>query len=182
MEETANAKGKPNPEPRTYGCIKCGSPISAYPPDDVHNVASRDRSSFLEAIEATYTCTKCNEVTRLYWGRPVLYQGIIVALRQACRGIGGIIGRVALKRGTAGEDIETESSETSPMSMEAPEELENRIYEYILENGGSIGVGRASEDLGIPADLITEAIERMTLDGRLKQYSSAEQAQDSMIA
>jgi len=43
-------------------------------------------------------------------------------------------------------------------------------------------VGKASEDLGIPAELIAQAIERMTLDGRLKQYSSKEQAQDSMIA
>jgi hypothetical protein len=68
------------------------------------------------------------------------------------------------------------------MSIEPPEDLENRIYEYILENGGAITVGGASEDLGIPADLITQVIERMTLDGRLKQYSSAEHAHDSMIA
>lgn len=179
MDQSDDSKEKPSPEPRTYGCIKCGSPISAYPPDDVHNVASRDRSSFLDAIETTHICSKCSEVTRLYWGRPVLYRGILIAVKQIYRGISCLVGRVG-RRGEALD--EGTGAEASPMSIEPPEDLENRIYEYILENGGAIGVGKASEDLGIPAELIAQAIERMTLDGRLKQYSSKEQAQDSMIA
>jgi DNA-directed RNA polymerase subunit RPC12/RpoP len=181
MDQSDDSKEKPNLQPRTYGCIKCGSSISAYPPDDVHDVASRDRSTFLDAIETTYVCSKCNEITRLYWGRPVRYRGIVVALSQIYGGIGRIVGRagIGLRRGASEEDAETEAP---PMSTEPPEELENRIYDYILENGGAITVGRASEDLGIPADLITQVIERMTLDGRLKQYSDAEQAQNSMIA
>lgn len=100
---------------------------------------------------------------------------------QFSRGIGQLVGRVALRRGNAERGMESEQPE-APVSIDAPEDLENRIFDYILENGGSIALSKASEELGIPTDLITQAIERMTLDGRLKHNAAAEQAQENVIA
>lgn len=167
--ESAKVKEKENLPSRTYGCVKCGSPIFTYPPDDVHNVSSKERESFLEAVESTYTCSKCNEVTRLYWGRPVLYRGIVVLLRRAFSGVIGMVGSMPIKRGGAGEKSEDEGADELPIETASPEEIEDQIYNYIVENGGSISVNRASNELGIPADQIKEILERMTLDGRLKQ-------------
>jgi len=183
MDEQTDVKEKPSSDARIYGCAKCGSPISMYPPDDVHRLASREKSTFLESVEAAYTCTKCNEVTRLYWGRPVLYRGVVAAVKWIHGVIGQfagvILGRLSLRlrRGSLPNEEETEAP---PMSTESPEEMENRIYDYIMENNGAITVGRASQELGIRADLIAQVIERMTLDGRLKQY--AEQTQGNVMA
>lgn len=178
MSEAEGTKEKQSLPPRTYGCAKCGSPIQTYPPDDVHKVASRERASFLQVIEANYTCAKCNEVTRLYWGKPVLYRGLVVGLRglfQGMMGIVGMAGKLNLKRGGAEENGESDALDDSLIDTSDPEELENRIYDYLIQNGGSISVNRASDELGIPTDMIKEVLERMTLDGRLKQPSDAPQ-------
>jgi DNA-binding Lrp family transcriptional regulator len=51
---------------------------------------------------------------------------------------------------------------------ESDENIDEKIYEYIQSKGGAIGIRSASEDLGVPAEAIREAIERMTMEGRLK--------------
>jgi hypothetical protein len=53
-------------------------------------------------------------------------------------------------------------------SAENVGDIDDKIYEYIQSKGGAIGIRSASEDLHIPGEVIKEAIERMTMEGRLK--------------
>jgi hypothetical protein len=46
-------------------------------------------------------------------------------------------------------------------------DIDDKIYQYIQSKGGAIGLRTASEDLGLPAEAIKEAIQRMTMEGRL---------------
>jgi hypothetical protein len=161
-------------QPRTYGCAKCGTPFTAYPPDDIHITSSRQSSSFLETIETSFVCGVCNEVTRLYWGRPVFYRGIVVGLHRlyafttlvAQR----LLGRFFASRIRKGKNEEQgqEMAQEYSDSAEDIGDIDEKIYEYIRSKGGAIGIRSASEDLHVPAEAIKEAIQRMTMEGRLK--------------
>ena len=161
-------------QPRTYGCAKCGTPFAAYPPDDVHIMSSRQSSSFLETIDTSFVCGVCNEVTRLYWGRPVFYRGIVVGLHRlyafATLVAQRLLGR--LFRVRIGKSKDEKQGEEMPEdysdSAENIDDVDDKIYQYIMSKGGAIGIRSASEDLRLPAEAIKEAIERMTMEGRLK--------------
>jgi hypothetical protein len=157
-------------QPRTYGCAKCGTPFTAYPPDDVHNMSSRERSSFLEKIETSHICSKCNEVTRLYWGRPVFYQSIAVALRAFAALTALIMQKLLRIRAGDSQQEEDEGHDIPQEYSDSAEEIDEKIYEYISSNGGAIAVRKAAQDLRIPAEVINEAIERMATEGRLKPH------------
>jgi hypothetical protein len=158
-------------QPRTYGCAKCATPFTAYPPDDVHNTSSRDSSSFLESVETLHLCSKCNEATRLYWGRPVVYRGIVVRLHHlyslTILVVKGLLGRLLRVRAGKSQDKE-EDQEMPEADSDSVQSIDDEIYEYIQSKGGAIGIRSASRDLRIPAEVIKEAIERMTMDGRLR--------------
>ncbi len=161
VEDPAGGAGL---QPRMYGCAKCGTPFTAYPPDDVHNMCSRQSSSFLEKIETSYVCGKCNEVTWLYWGRPVFYRDIAVGLRR----LSGLIMRKVLRTRTSESQDEENGHDMLQEHPDFAEDIDDKIYGYISSKGGAIAVRKASEDLQIPAEVIKEAIERMTMEGRLK--------------
>ena len=146
---------------KTFACVKCGSPITVYPPDDVHSVASRERSSFVEVVESIGVCSKCNEVTRLYWGEPVACRALVILLRQLRATIS--------RRKMTGSRSETEMPDAGSISDEEMEQLENQVHDYILDNGGAIVLSKAANELGIPVDLVKESVDRMTSDGRLRQ-------------
>jgi len=67
------------------------------------------------------------------------------------------------------------SPETAALTDEEREEIENRLIDYISENGGAIVPSAAAEELGITPELVKESIERMSEDGRLKQTTESEQ-------
>jgi len=46
--------------------------------------------------------------------------------------------------------------------------LDDRVLEYIMSNKGTIGVTKASQDLGVEADFIRDAIQRLQRDGKLE--------------
>ena len=163
---------KATSQPRTFACAKCGSPIIVYPPDDIHKVASRERSSFLEAVECVGACSKCNETTHLYWGKPVHYRLIVILTRRTFAFLKTLLGRVPLSR-IRGIRSGKQNPEATTISDEDREEIENRLIDYISDNGGAIVPSKAAEELGIPAELIKESIERMTTDGRLKPTSES---------
>jgi hypothetical protein len=148
--------------------MKCGSPIVVYPPDDIHKVASRERSSFLEAVEGVGICGKCNETTHLYWGKLVFYRFIIILARQAAAAVKPLIGRLPLRSIGAKASGEATGPDSS-ISDEERTEIENRVVDYISENGGAIIPSRAADELGIPVDLLRELLESMKSDGRLSQ-------------
>jgi hypothetical protein len=81
-----------------------------------------------------------------------------------------LLGRLfTIRRGKSkneeqGQEIAQEYSE----SAENIGDIDNKIYEYIQSKGGAIGIRSASEDLRLPAEAIKEAIQRMTMEGRLK--------------
>lgn len=171
LQAVENAAETRGPQPRTYGCAKCGTPFTAYAPDDVHNTSSRESSSFLERIETVHPCSKCNEVTRLYWGRPVVYRGIAVGLHRLYSFAVLVAQRLlgTLLRVKVGKS--QDKNEDQEMSQEYPDSAENiddEIYQYIQSKDGAIGIRSASQDLGVPAEVIKESIERMTMEGRLK--------------
>lgn len=168
MENATESKA---PQPRTYGCSKCGTPFMAYPPDDVHNTSSRESSSFLEKVETIHPCSECNEMTRLYWGRPVFYRGIAVGLHRlysfAMLVAQRLLGTLFRVRVSKSQD-KNEDQETPQEYSDSAENIDDEIYQYIQSKGGAIGIRSASEDLRVPAEVIKEAIERMTMEGRLK--------------
>ena len=168
VENAAESKGA---QPRTYGCAKCGTPFTAYPPDDVHKTSSRESSSFLERVETLHPCSKCNEVTRLYWGRPVPYRGIIVGLHRLYAFTTLIAQRLLerlLKVRVGKGQGKKEDQEMPQEYSDSTENIDDEIYQYIQSKGGAIGIRSASQDLRVPAEVIKEAIERMTMEGRLK--------------
>jgi len=61
-----------------------------------------------------------------------------------------------------------EESEMPQEYSDSSGNVDDKIYEYIMSKGGAIGIRSASEDLGVPAEAVREAIERMTMEGRLK--------------
>ena len=46
--------------------------------------------------------------------------------------------------------------------------LDDRVLEYIMSNKGTIRVTKASQDLGVEADFIRDAIQRLQRDGKLE--------------
>lgn len=55
---------------RKYGCLKCGNPFEAYPPDDRHHTATRSEKDYEDNIKVEYQCSKCGEKNIIYWGAP----------------------------------------------------------------------------------------------------------------
>jgi rubredoxin len=62
---------------KRFSCLECGKPFDAFPPDDMHNVASRNQNSYEDNIKVDYTCENCAHVNTIYWGHQGL--GISVA-------------------------------------------------------------------------------------------------------
>jgi hypothetical protein len=162
---------KSNDHAKMFGCTKCGSPFPAYPPDDVHCVASRNSSSFLETIEASYVCASCNEATTLYWGKPVLLRPLIVAFNRLIQALMQIVSRRARV-----EKEEEAPSDIPQADVGMPESLDDEIYNYIMSNGGAIAVNKASEELGVAPELVKEALERLSAEGRLRPHMAAAEA------
>ena len=69
--------------------------------------------------------------------------------------------RQSKEKETFGVDTELEPS---PAEIG---DLDSTIYDYILSNEGRIAVVKASEDLGLPVDRVREAVQRLTIEGRL---------------
>jgi rubredoxin len=55
---------------KKFSCLKCGSPFDAYPPDDRHNVATRNEKDFKDNIKVDYVCKDCRNTNTIYWGHP----------------------------------------------------------------------------------------------------------------
>jgi hypothetical protein len=66
------------------------------------------------------------------------------------------------------EELGQEMPQEFSDSAENIGDIDDKIYEYIQSRGGAIGIRTASEELGLPAEAIKEAIQRMTMEGRLK--------------
>ncbi len=63
---------------RLCGCESCGSPIRAYPPDDIHTVATAGPTTQTDTVEIRYTCSTCGETKRLYWRRPLSFSLLVI--------------------------------------------------------------------------------------------------------
>lgn len=53
---------------KIYSCVNCGSSFQAYPPDDLHTVASRNKDSHKDNIVVNYRCKDCKRNNTIYWG------------------------------------------------------------------------------------------------------------------
>jgi len=62
---------------KKYSCLNCGTPFEVYPPDDLHDIATRNETDFKDHIKINYKCTECNEINTIYWGydEPVMFVG-----------------------------------------------------------------------------------------------------------
>ena len=49
---------------KLFSCLVCGEPFEAFPPDDQHNIGSREPS--INSIPITYTCVNRHKNT-IYW-------------------------------------------------------------------------------------------------------------------
>ena len=65
-----------------FGCIGCGKPFTAIPPDDRHIIATRNEGDYEDNIMMTYKCNEedCETENIIYWGTP----GFGVSLRRVC--------------------------------------------------------------------------------------------------
>jgi hypothetical protein len=81
-----------------------------------------------------------------------------------------LLGRLFTSRIGKGKNEEQgrEMAQEYSDSAEDIGDIDEKIYEYIQSKGGAIGIRSASEDLRLPAEVIKEAIERLTMEGRLK--------------
>ena len=55
---------------KIYSCIHCGSQFEAYPPDDRHNIATRNESDYEDHIKVNYRCKDCGKDNIMFWGYP----------------------------------------------------------------------------------------------------------------
>jgi len=57
---------------KKFSCLYCGTPFDAYPPDDRHNVATRDEKDYEDHIKVDYKCKGqgCGKINTIYWGHP----------------------------------------------------------------------------------------------------------------
>jgi len=55
---------------KKFSCLNCGTPFEAYPPDDLHDKATRKKGFYKDNIKVNYICKKCKNVNTLYWGHP----------------------------------------------------------------------------------------------------------------
>ena len=63
---------------KTFGCLKCGHPFEAFPPDDFHREASLNKENIDDPIEMKYKCryTSCGHETTLFWGQRKISVGV----------------------------------------------------------------------------------------------------------
>ena len=58
---------------RIFSCVECGEPYTAFPPDDLHKVASIKEPSEKDAwdtIKIIHDCVKCLKPMTVYWYKP----------------------------------------------------------------------------------------------------------------
>jgi len=55
---------------RRYSCLKCGAPFDAYPPDDLHDLASVYKPGSESHVKVNYKCNACGEINVIYWMQP----------------------------------------------------------------------------------------------------------------
>jgi len=172
------------PKSRTFACKKCGSPISVYPPDDVHSVASRDESYFLTVVESIGVCSKCNATTSLYWGKPVFYRPLVLLIRRFTALVQGLVGQAIMRGGSISRRGKSEAESAEPVEMTEDEriDVQARVHDYIMENEGAIGLSKASEDLGLPVEFVKEAIQALARDGKLRQTGDNVPVETAQVA
>lgn len=54
---------------RKFSCLHCGTPFEAYPPDDRHTRATRNKKDYEDHIKVDYKCKDCGKFNTIYWGR-----------------------------------------------------------------------------------------------------------------
>jgi hypothetical protein len=81
-----------------------------------------------------------------------------------------LAGRVPSLRKRPQEEPSDVDVEPVEMGTEETDNLDSAVYNYILSKDGAIVVGKASEELGVHADRVKEAIERLEEQGRVKPY------------
>jgi hypothetical protein len=65
--------------------------------------------------------------------------------------------------------IQSQPSKSDVHAEPIYETLDDRVLEYITSNKGTISVTKASQDLGVEADLIKDVIQRLKRDRKLEQ-------------
>ena len=57
---------------KKFSCLYCGTPFDAYPPDDRHYKASRNKKDYKDFIQVDYKCRGevCGKINTIYWGYP----------------------------------------------------------------------------------------------------------------
>ena len=53
---------------KKFSCLKCGTPFDAYPPDDRHDIATRNEKDYEDHIKVDYRCKECSTINTIYWG------------------------------------------------------------------------------------------------------------------
>jgi len=158
---------------RNFGCVNCGHPYTAYPPDDVHVVASRIASPFLEEVQSDYLCSGCKEVSQLYWSKSTAGKSTLHTLHRMYNKTNNLIGsfsilKTLLPHRFKSNELQEETDDLPDADAFSTDEADNMVYEYILSNNGAIVVNKAAEDLAMSPESIKETIQRLRLAGRLK--------------
>jgi DNA-directed RNA polymerase subunit RPC12/RpoP len=57
-----------NGKTKMFSCAKCGAPFEAFPPDDLHSIATRlEKEATKDNVIAEYKCRDCGKVNTIYW-------------------------------------------------------------------------------------------------------------------
>jgi len=54
---------------KTFSCLQCGTAFDAYPPDDLHDIATRDENAYENNIKIPYKCKVCGKENFIFWGQ-----------------------------------------------------------------------------------------------------------------
>ena len=62
---------------KRFSCLKCGTPFEVYPPDDLHDIATRKETDFKDNIKVDYKCNACGNINTIFWGHsePIMFVG-----------------------------------------------------------------------------------------------------------
>jgi hypothetical protein len=67
-----------------------------------------------------------------------------------------------------------EQADVNGTDAPSSDEMDNKVYDYILSNNGAISVNKAAEELAMSPDSIKESIQRLGLAGKLKLPDQAQ--------